>query len=74
MYHGEKTYIEKSHAVLFSGIIYIYYFFLQMERTNDALDWIIEALRSGGNVGVKVAAPKLKEIKGKEGSTWNFNL
>ena len=45
-----------------------------MERTNDALDWIIEALRSGGNVGVKVAAPKLKEIKGKEGSTWNFNL
>ncbi|XP_041459667.1 transient receptor potential cation channel subfamily M member-like 2 isoform X2 [Lytechinus variegatus] len=40
----------------------------RMERTNDALDWIISALSRGGNVEGKLAPPKLKEIKSREES------
>ncbi|XP_030829234.1 transient receptor potential cation channel subfamily M member-like 2 [Strongylocentrotus purpuratus] len=39
-----------------------------MERTNDALDWIISALSSGGNMEVKLAPPKLKDIQRREDS------
>ncbi|XP_072174396.1 transient receptor potential cation channel subfamily M member-like 2 [Diadema setosum] len=40
----------------------------RMERTNEALDWIIAALLDSSSKGVKATPPKLKEIRAKPGS------
>ena len=46
---------------------------LQMERTNQAIDWVIMALH-GNELGVKDGPPELKTITPRIGMEYNFQF